>query len=238
LALNASFLQVLYLSVTGRDLTPEAEKFLNCCFICTSYPDPRIWCNQIAAFSGDAKTSSVVALTAGLLATDSRLYGPGTLILGMNFIKEVIKLKDEGKSIPEILDFFSKKHGKPYYPGYSRPIALHQQRDERVYIFETLLNTLKVAPGKALSVAYELESYLIQNTISGLNYLGFCAAVWIDFDPLMTDVEFESLYSIATNAGLLSCYKDRYDKPEKSFLAQRCDDINYTGKPIRSCKAI
>ncbi|BCA96475.1 hypothetical protein TUM19329_28360 [Legionella antarctica] len=117
-------------------------------------------------------------------------------------------------------------------------ILAHQQRDERVYIFETLLRTLKVTPGKALSIAYEIESHLIEKNIAGLNFLGFSSAAWIDFDPLITETEFESLYSLCTCAGLLSCYKDRLNKPEKSFLAQRCDDVDYTGKPIRSCIVI
>ena len=51
LALNKGFFEVLYLHVCGRLPERRLARWLEASFICLSFPDARIWCNQIGALA-------------------------------------------------------------------------------------------------------------------------------------------------------------------------------------------
>ena len=53
-------------SITGREFTDNQLKLLNWIWLATSYPDPSIWPNHVAALVGTARSTSSMALVAGL----------------------------------------------------------------------------------------------------------------------------------------------------------------------------
>ena len=65
----------MILIIIGRLVDKRLADWVEAGFLCVSWPDSRIWCNQIGALAGSLKTSPVSATMAGVLAADSRMYG-------------------------------------------------------------------------------------------------------------------------------------------------------------------
>ena len=72
---KVSYMQVLVLNATGRLPERPVADWLDAIHICLSWPDPRIWCNQIGALGGAMRASVVASTTAGVLAADAKSYG-------------------------------------------------------------------------------------------------------------------------------------------------------------------
>src|SRR3989304_7010505 len=75
---RVSYFEVMLLNITGRLPEKKLATFLEAAYICMSWPDIRLWCNQIGALGGTLKASPIAAISAGVMASDSRMYGPGT----------------------------------------------------------------------------------------------------------------------------------------------------------------
>lgn len=90
---TASFFQVLFLNVTGRLPKRKLTDWLEAYFICLSWPDPRIWCNQAGSLAGTMQTSPLAAVGAGILASDSIMYGPRTTMEATKFITTALTKK-------------------------------------------------------------------------------------------------------------------------------------------------
>lgn len=226
---NASFFQVLILNITGNLPDERLAKWIEASFVCLSWPDPRIWCNQIGALGGTLRTSPVAAITAGILASDSLLYGPGTVLGATEFITKSLRMREGGESIESIIRSHSRNaNAKPIIPGYARPLT---HGDERIPAMERITDTLGFAVGMHLSLAYEIQAYLFEHFQETLNFSGYIMAFLSD--QKMSDKEIYRIYSLCVNSGIHACYAEAYDNPPEAFLPLRCEDIEYKGKPYR-----
>lgn len=226
---NVSYMQVIILNATGRLPERKFADWLEAAHICLSWPDPRIWCNHVGALAGTSGTSAVAAIAAGLLASDSKSYGPKTLIKGIDFIKQARAMQIEGHNIAEIVDTECNKHGgKPIIMGYARPLA---KGDERIEAMERTACSLGFEMGEHLSLAYGIEKYLIQKFSEGMNMCGYLSAFFADHG--YTPNEVYRILVCLTFSGITACYCETMDKPENTFLPMRCDDIDYQGKQPR-----
>ncbi|WP_429885935.1 hypothetical protein [Geoalkalibacter halelectricus] len=229
LAGSHSYFQVLILQATGR--LPD-KKFADWCeafFICLSWPDARIWCNQIGALGGTVRASVVAATVAGILAGDSRAYGQRTLVEGLQFIQGALKEKRRGLTARDIVHQECKRQGgKPQIMGYARPIA---KGDERIIAMERVGKELGFDVGAHLSLAYEIENVLLDEFDEGMNIGGFVSAFFSDqgYSPKET----YQICSVLIASGVTACYVDTYDRPPENFLPMHCDDIDYQGPPPR-----
>jgi len=226
---KVSYMQVVILNATGKMVDRNLADWFDAIHICLSWPDPRIWCNQIGALGGSARTSVVAATVAGILATDSRSYGIKPLKEGLKFIQKALEDKNQGTSTLEIVDKECAKHGgKPFIMGYARPIA---KGDERVEAMERTAKNLSFEIGEHLALAYDIEKLLLDKFDEGMNINGYMSAFLSDqgFSP-------EEIYRICAflvTSGVTACYVDTADKPEESFLPLRCEDLDYQGKEPR-----
>ena len=84
-----SYFQIMILNATGKLVEKPLADWVEAIFGCLSWPDPRIWCNQIGALAGTARASNLAATVMGCLATDSRTYGALPIIEGATFIQHV-----------------------------------------------------------------------------------------------------------------------------------------------------
>ena len=229
---KASYFQVLVLNVTGRLPEKRLAQWLENTFICMSWPDPRIWCNQIGALGGDTRVSPVAAVCAGSLASDSRLYGPGTVIDGVRFIRSAHKAIMAGSSIADFIEKNATVKGRLIAPGFARPIATG---DERVVAMQALADRLDFEVGSHLELAYDIQAYLQQHYAESLNLAGYMCAFLIDLG--FTDLEGYRIYSLCVNSGVQACYSEYCDRSSGEFLPLRCEDIDYTGareRPVPS----
>jgi len=224
-----SYGQFVVLNATGRLPEKNVAAWVEATYICMSWPDPRIWCNQVGALSGSLRTSVIAATAAGVQTAFSRVYGPNTLIEGVEFIQRAVKKFNNGSTVGEIIaQESSLPGGKPVIMGFARPVA---KGDERIVAMEQLSEELGFHHGEHLSLAYEIEKQLMTEYDEGLNLTGYMAAFLADqgFSP----DEACRLCAAIVASGVTACYVDTCEKPPESFLPMRCNDIDYQGKPPR-----
>lgn len=224
-----SYFQILILNATGKLVDKPLADWIEAIYGCLSWPDPRIWCNQIGALAGTVRTSVVAATTIGALAADSRSYGPYTLLEGVTFIQGALKQQELGKSASEIVtEITDANRGKPYIVGYIRPIA---KGDERLETMERVGKKLGFSDGRHLALAYEIEKVLMEKFDEGMNINGYMSAFLSDQGFSAQDVY--RMYAAMVASGVTACYLDTFHQPPNSFLPLRCDDIDYQGASSR-----
>lgn len=226
---KASYFQVLLLNVTGRLPERRLADWLEALFICHSYPDARIWCNQIGSLAGTMQASPVAASCAGILASDSRLYGPGTILGFIDFITDAIKKKREGASAEEIVRQHQRRPtSKPTIIGYARPVA---SGDERIPVMERVTQELDFERGEHLSLAFDIHEVMMEKYNEKMNLLAY--SIPFLCDQHLAPSEIYRILSVIVCSGVLACYTEAADRPPESFFPLQCNDIDYQGKPPR-----
>lgn len=229
LAGRASYFQVLLLSITGRLPEKRLADILEVMFLGTSYPDARIWCNQIGSLAGTMGASPVAAVSAGILASDSDLYGPGTLKKSADFIRQAQIKRQDGASVEEIIRACQRNpKAKPFIVGYARPVA---NGDERIAAMQRVSRELCFPEGKHVRLALEVDAYLHDRFGERINMTGYATAFLCDQG--YTPLEIYRFSSFAVSSGVLACYAEVADQSPESFFPLQCGDIDYQGKPPR-----
>jgi len=224
-----TYFQILILNATGKMVDRKLADWVEACYGCLSWPDPRIWCNQVGALAGVANTSVVAATCSGVLASDSKSYGPSTLKHGVKFISTALQQFSAGKSAEDIITAtVSKKGGKPFIVGYIRPIA---KGDERLEAMEKVSKELGFTDGQHLKLAYEIEKELLKKFDEGMNINGYASAFLSDKG--FTSTEIYQIFTSIVMSGVTACFLETSKKPNDFFLPLRCNDIEYKGQEAR-----
>lgn len=226
---KASYFQVMMLNATGRFPEKRLSDWVEAMLLGTSYPDARIWCNQIGSLAGTLHASPVAAVSAGILASDSDLYGPGTLKKSADFIRQALNKRHQGVSVKEIIRAYQRNSNtKPVIVGYARPVA---NGDERVAAMRRVSSELGFAEEEHVRLALEIDTYLRSRFGETINLAGYLTAFLCDQG--YTPLEIYRFCSIAVSSGVLACYAEAADQPPESFFPLQCKDIDYQGKPPR-----
>lgn len=226
---HKTYMQVLILNATGRLVDKAFGDWMEAVYSCLSWPDPRIWCNQIGALAGAARCSTLLATVMGCLGTDSRSYGVLPLKEGLGFIQTAMAQHRQGMSAEQIVAAAtSGRGGKPYIVGYIRPIA---KGDERLDAMERVSRNLNIPIGEHLRLAYDIEAVLREKFNEGMNINGYVSAVLSDqgFSP----EDAYNMFPTLVASGVTACYLDTYRRPPDSFLPLRCEDLDYQGPAAR-----
>jgi hypothetical protein len=166
---------------------------------------------------------------AGTLASDSRMYGPGSLPNCMNFIRQAATMRDKGCPWETIIQGLQKgSGGKPVIPGYARPIA---KGDERVIAMRKVGKELGFQPGRFELLALELEVFLKENFDESMNIGGYTAAFLADQG--ISTKQMYQFTSTRVTAGIQACFSEAAEKTPGCFLPLKCEDISYHGPAIR-----
>jgi hypothetical protein len=225
-----SYFQIMILNATGKLVERRLADWSEAMYGCLSWPDPRIWCNQIGALAGEAKTSVVVGTTAGIMAADSKMYGMYTILDGIKFIQSALDKYNNNQTPAEIINNNIKKNrGKLNITGYVRPIA---KGDERIEVMERVSKQLKFNDGPHIKLAYQIEDEIKKRFGEGMNINGYVAAFFSDQGFSANEVY--QIFSTVVMSGVTACYLDTVQKPNDSFLPLRCDDIEYLGQEKRN----
>ncbi len=226
---KVSYFQSLILNITGELPSPEISRWVEALYQCLSFPDPRIWCNQIGTLGGTLRASSVASITAGILASDSRMYGPGTIASVYGFLHEGLEAARCGETTEAIVQRYqrSPRH-RVAIPGFGRPIATG---DERVVAMERVAKELGLETGEYLALAYDVEAYLQEHQGEGMNLATYLVSGMMDQGWTLPQIQ--QISSIIVTSGVAACYGEAYENPPESFLPLRCDDIDYRGKAPR-----
>lgn len=221
---NISFFQLMILHITGKLPERRLADWLEAAYMCLSWPDSRIWCNQISALAGSASTSPSAGACAGSLAADSRIYGVGTLINATRFIKRALRYVQTNSNVSSFIEEQCWQNEKLIIPGYARPIA---KGDERVMAIQAIEEKLGYSPGPHLSLAYQINDYLYDKYNESLNFAGYVVAFLSD--QHFSETEIERIFGLWVQGGLYACYSETADQAGNGFLPLRCDDIIYNG---------
>lgn len=227
---NASYTHVLVLNALGFVPEDRLCRWLEAIFICLSWPDPRIWCNGIGALAGSANATTLAGTAAGMLASDSVMYGPYTLKKGVSFFQRARTTVDSGVSIEEFIESEVKSTGgKVHLMGYARPIATG---DERLDAMLAYAKKLGFSVGPHVQLALEMESYLSAKYNESLNIGGYISAFLSDQG--LTAEQVYDLFPSMVNSGVTACLVEQRDKMADSYLPLTCEDIEYLGPASRS----
>ncbi|MER2491866.1 hypothetical protein [Catenovulum sediminis] len=230
LFMQYSYMQIQVLNVTGKLISKELATWLENNFMCMSYPDARIWCNQIGALAGMNATSPSAAITAGVLAADSRAYGGSlTTKLAMAFIQQAVNKIAMGQPVEQLIAEAPIKHGKPAIVGYVRPV---DKKDERILPHQRMTENLGFKKGPHLRLSEQLSTFLEAEYGSGINIGGYTAAFLSDQG--FTPEEGYQIKALCVASGVAACFSDNVNHKKHEFLPKRCEDIRYTGPQIRS----
>lgn len=217
---HQSWMEFYLYAVTGRNSPLLARTIEGIWVISSSYPDPRLWNNRIAALGGTSRTTAALAVAAGNAASEATLYGLRTSRGAFDFLKRTNKKLEAG--IP--LDTIIKKELKKYRAifGYGRPLV---NADERIAPLIQFVKSIGVTKNKFLSLALSINDYFQASRYKyQINISAIAAAVAADFD-LSID-EFYHLATLSFVGGIFPCYIDSLEKPEGAFLPLAVNRIN------------
>lgn len=220
-----SYMQLMVLNITGRVIDNNLAVWLENNFMGVSYPDSRIWCNQLGAMAGTQSATPVAAVVAGCLGADGRAYGGSqTTMMAMVFLEEMKTRTDAGESIEQLLGELEIKQGRPAITGFARPI---DAQDERIEPFQALSRELGFTPGAYMRLAQRISALLEKDFATGMNVGGFTAAFLLDqgFSP----EQAYRVFALCVASGVAASYVDNIDRPPQSFLPLLCEDVEYHG---------
>ena len=62
---DMDWVELYVFGLTGRRFEPAQVRMLHALWVHTSYPDPRIWNNRVAALAGSARSTGNLGIAAG-----------------------------------------------------------------------------------------------------------------------------------------------------------------------------
>jgi len=220
---DMSWMELYLFSITDREFTEDQLKILNAIWTFTSYPDPRIWPNRIAALAGTARSTPPLAMISAMAVSEAELYGHGPNIRALDFYLRLQRALDEGIDITYFVKIELQE--RKTINGYGRPVV---KVDERVPHFFKLLKELYMESGECVQLALKVEK-LLQTDRQGLflNAVGLSAAIAADLG--LTVQQYHVFMIPSFLAGMAPCYLDAVNKPEATFYPLRCTKICYEG---------
>ena len=221
------WLGMLIYGAIGKRLSETQIRLVeNLMIMGTSFPDPRLWNNRIAALVGTVRGTTCLALSASAAVSEATIYGHRPIIKAFDFLQEARREKQQGR-----LKEFVRKHLKTHKvaPGFGRPIT---RVDERIQPLMNKARDLNCADGEYVRLAFEIEEYLLSSRYRmGINVAGLGAALMADQG--FSAREHSLIFQICFFGGFFPCYVDALEKPEGTFFPLSCQRIAYQGVGAR-----
>ncbi len=223
---GASWMEYFLYGITGERIQNYAALVEGVWRISTSYPDPRLWNNRVAALAGTTRSTGVLAIAAGVAVSEATIYGLGPVKGAVDFLYRAEKQIRQDKTISEITWQELKKYRNVC--GYGRPLVA---ADERIQPLLEFSKSLGLGEGKYMTLAFEIEAYLKSTRLKyQLNIAGVVAALAADHGA--TPVEHYLMAAPSFIAGMTPCYLDAINHPEGTFFPLSINTINYTGLDV------
>ncbi|MGK2914549.1 MAG: hypothetical protein ACSLE5_08880 [Porticoccaceae bacterium] len=220
---NHRWMEFFIYGITGKEM-PRFARFVEGVWsLTTSYPDPRLWNNRVAALAGTARSTGVLAVAAGVAVSEATVYGLRPIKGALDFLYRAKEKVSQGCSIEAIVKDELKKYRNVF--GYGRPLVTG---DERVKPLMNFAKSLGMGDGNYIKLAFEIEDYLKNSRLKyRLNIAGVVAGLVADEER--TPTEHYYMATISFVAGMFPCYIDALDKPEGAFFPLRTDRIEFKG---------
>ena len=215
---DMDWMEFYLLGITGKRYSKPVIELLNFFWVCTSYPDPRIWNNRIVSFAGTKRSTGTQALSAGLMSSEARIFGHRLSYQGVEFFLRLVKAMDEGAEVEQFVK--NEMKTRRYIPGYGRPMG---HSDERVPAAIEKIEKLGLARGRHYELCFEVERIVRRNWRMKMNIItvGAAMATEIGFSPM----QYLMFMYPCFLAGMTTGYLEALENPEGSFLPIRCENL-------------
>ena len=229
---SRQWMELYVYSITGRDFTPNQIELLNSMWVYTSYPDPRLWNNRVAALAGTARSTGALGLSAALAVSEATIYGERPAIRAIDFLYRLRAAVDRGAPLAEAVD--SELRQFRTLPGYGRPVV---RVDERIPHLISRARRLRLSGGSYTELAFQVDEYLMETRLRlRMNYAALTAALCADLG--FSTREFY-LFAFGTFlAGAIPCWIDALQHGEGDFLPIRSRNIRYEGPSKRRWSSV
>lgn len=212
--------------ITGREFSDNQIKMLAYFWIATSYADPSIWPNHVAALGGTVRSTASLSCMAGLALGEASIYGRRPEKRALDFFYRTREAMNKGEALAELIERELVERKTIY--GYGRPLA---KIDERVPHTLVMAKKLGLDGGQYLQLAKDVYHYLKNNKGLSINISAINTALVADIG--LSPEEYQLFLTPCFITGIAPCYVDARDKPEGAFFPMQCSSIEYQGKPKR-----
>lgn len=219
--------KVYLYGITGRELADNQVRMLSYFWIASSYADPSIWPNHVAALGGTVRSTASLSCMAGLAISEASIYGRRPEKRALDFFYRAVRARAEGDSLETIVEREIATHKTIY--GYGRPLA---KMDERIPHTLVMAKTLGLDGGEHLLLAKDVYRYLKANRGLSMNISAINTAIVADIG--LTPEEYQLFLTPCFITGIAPCYADARNQPEGAFFPLPCDSIAYQGRAKRT----
>jgi citrate synthase len=225
---DLSWMALLIYGITGRVQDEKQVRLFNGIWtLCTSYPEPRLWNNRVAALAGTTRSTATLAISAANAVSEASIYGRRPDIRAIDFLLRTQEQLDRGADLEELIRAEIKKYKGIF--GYGRPIT---PKDERIGPLMALAKELGFSEGSYLKLAFAVEEILLRGRWRlHMNIAAVAAA--LAADQGLSRREYYHYLVLSFSAGMFACHLDAMNKPEGTFFPLRCDRVAYAGKSRR-----
>ncbi|MGV6806473.1 MAG: hypothetical protein ACWA5K_01045 [bacterium] len=223
-----TFTQMLYFAASGRIYEGDLLHFMSSAnTVCTSYPDPRLWNNRVAALAGTVRSTPSLAASAATAASEAQTFGHGVIFKSSDLIRRAKIKTDNGESIGDFLETEIKHYRG--LPGFGRPVT---SKDERLEPILKKAKELGLGDGGHVQLLFEIQDYLDKTRRRlKLNISGLFTALMADIG--ITPTEFNLFFLFCFSGGIIGCHADALEHTEGSFFPFSVARINYSGQEAR-----
>lgn len=213
--------------ITGRRLSPQQIELLHTIWVCTSYPDARLWNNRVAALAGSARSSANLGIVAALALSEATVYGGQAGLRAISFLQKTQLRVAAGETLERLVLDEAAAH-RIY--GYGRPINSH---DERLPWIMEKAEKMGLADGDHVRLAHAVEKVLLPRYPQlRMNYAALHAALIADMG--LSPREYQLLRIPTFLAGMPPCLVEAAEKPEAALFATPCSGVAYAGVAPRT----
>lgn len=221
------WVELYVFGITGRRFTPAQVRLMHAIWVCTSYPDTRLWNNRVAALAGSARSSANLGIAAALAVSEATVYGGQAGMRAIEFLLRTQQCVAQGVDVEELV---LAELGRRRIYGYGRPI---NSTDERIPWLMDLAGELGLGDGPHVRLAFAVERILVSRHAQlKMNYAALHAALVADMG--LSAREYQLLRIPTFLAGMPPCLVDAAEKPEGTLFPVPCEAIAYDGVARRN----
>lgn len=219
---HADWMALYLLSITGRRFDERQLRLLHAMWVCTSYPDARLWNNRVAALAGSARSTPALGLSAALGMSEATVYGGHPCVRAIDFLSGAQRRVAAGEPLAAIVQ---QELAQRRIYGYGRPI---HSTDERLPWLLGIAGELGLDGGPHLALAHEVERLLVvRDARLKMNYAALTAGLAADLGLSVT--EFHHFQVPMLLAGMTPCFIEAAERPAGSLFPLSCEHIAYEG---------
>lgn len=208
--------------ITGRHHSETQVKLLHALWVCTSYPDARLWNNRTAALAASARSTPGLGIAAALAMSEATIYGGHPYVSSIDFL---IRARQQG----DLAAFVEAELAQGRIYGYGRPIA---SIDERLPWVLGIARELQLDDGPHLRIALEVEQLLVaRNPKLRMNYAALMSALCADLGFSRTEMHHFQVPVFL--AGMSPCFVEAAERPAGATFPMSCAHIAYEGPARR-----